>query len=262
MNKIKNSMVFQMIVGAIILIAIIVLFAKFDKAETQYNNNENNTIKNEVENKIKEADKNTEQINEIEDITDSVKNNGRFYYGFITKISNGEIEFDKEGKKRKTKIENDMKFINARTGEDFKLDNIKIGDYLHISKDDDQYCIYVARNIKGEELKKELLKNFAQQSTHIIGNSLELKNVEKVNSQKAIVTLEYGDSYWEAFDNEEKFEIKAIVNSNTKIVSKSNLSNSIDTIENSKNDMIMIKLDPNTINDENPVITLYESSDN
>lgn len=262
MNRIKNSMVFQMIVGAIILIAIIVLFAKFDKAETQYNNNENNTIKNEVENTIKEADKNTEQINEIEDITDSVKNNGRFYYGFVTKLSNNEIEFDKEGKKRKTKIENDMKFINARTGEDFEFDNIKIGDYLHISEDDDQYCIYLARNIKGEELEKELLKNFAQQNTHIIGNSLELKNVEKVNSQKAIVTLEYGDSYWEAFDNEEKFEIKAIVNSNTKIVSKSNLSNSIDTIENSKNDMIMIKLDPKTINDENPVITLYESSDN
>ena len=255
MNKIKNSMLFQMIAGAIILILLIVLFAKFDNTEIQDNSNKNNTINNEVENIIKEA-------NKIEDITDSVKNNGRFYYGFVTKLSNNEIEFDKEGKKRKTKIENDMKFINDRTGEDFEFDNIKIGDYLHISKDDEQYCIYVARKIKGEELEKELLKNFAQQSIHIIGNSLELKNVEKVNSQKAIVTLEYGDSYWEAFDNEEKFEIKAIVNSNTKIVSKSNLSNSIDTIENSKNDMIMIKLDPKTINDENPVITLYESSDN
>lgn len=257
MNKIKNSMLFQMIVGAIILIAIIVLLAKFDKTEPQDENNNN-----EVENTIKEANKNKESTYKIEDITDSVKNNGRFYFGFITKISNDEIEFDNEGKKRKTKIENDMKFINARTGEAFKFDNIKIGDYLQISKDDNQYCIYVARNIKGKELEKELLKNFAQQNTHITGNSLDLKNVEKVNSQKAIVTLEYGDSYWEAFDNEEKFEIKAIVNSNTKIVSKSNLSNSIDTIENSKNNMIMIKLDPNTINDENPVIISYESSDN
>ena len=52
MNMIKNSMVFQMIVGAIILIAIIVLFAKFDKTKTQENNNENNTTKNEVENTI------------------------------------------------------------------------------------------------------------------------------------------------------------------------------------------------------------------
>ena len=52
MNRIKNSMVFQMIVGAIILIAIIVLFAKFDKTKTQENNNENNTTKNEVENTI------------------------------------------------------------------------------------------------------------------------------------------------------------------------------------------------------------------
>ena len=52
MNRIKNSMVFQMIVGAIILIDIIVLFAKFDKTKTQENNNENNTTKNEVENTI------------------------------------------------------------------------------------------------------------------------------------------------------------------------------------------------------------------
>ena len=129
MNKIKNSMLFQMIAGAIILILLIVLFAKFDNTEIQDNSNKNNTINNEVENIIKEA-------NKIEDITDSVKNNGRFYYGFVTKLSNNEIEFDKEGKKRKTKIENDMKFINARTGEDFEFDNIKIGDYLHISKDD------------------------------------------------------------------------------------------------------------------------------
>ena len=30
----------------------------------------------------------------------------------------------------------------------------------------------------------------------------------------------------------------------------------------SKNDMIMIDLNPDTIYDENPVITVYESSDN
>ena len=50
MNKIKNSMLFQMIAGAIILILLIVLFAKFDNTEIQDNSNKNNTINNEVEN--------------------------------------------------------------------------------------------------------------------------------------------------------------------------------------------------------------------
>ena len=103
-------------------------------------------------------------------------------------------------------------------------------------------------------------KNYVRFLEDTEGDAFE--SVEKISADKAIVTLTYGDTYWDIFDNDEQFEIKAIVNADTKIVSKSNLSNSIDTIENSKHDMIMIDLDPDTIYDENPVITVYESSDN
>ena len=141
MKKIKENMLLQIIMGAIILIALIIILAQFTDKSSQEDKNED--------------------------------------------------------KNRKTQIDENTKYVNSRTGAD-----------------------------------------------------------------KAIVTLTYGDTCWDIFDNDEQFTLKAIINANTKITSKSNLSNSIDTIENSKNDMIMINLDSTTIYDENPVITVYASSDN
>ena len=115
---------------------------------------------------------------------------------------------------------------------------------------------------QGQTIENEDNENQDTETNEIEDITLSFESVEKINTDKAIVTLTYGDTYWDIFDNDEQFEIKAIVNADTKILSKSNLSNSIDTIENSKHDMIMIDLDPDTIYDENPVITVYESSDN
>lgn len=269
MKKFKDNMLLQILLGAVILIAFIIILAQFTNTSSQEENT--NTFKDESENTttnqgqtIENEDnenQNTE-TNEIEDITESVKNDERWYYGYITQISEEEIQFQDEGKNRKTQVDENTKYINARTGADMAFEDIKIGDYLHVEEEDDVYCVSVARNIQGEELQKELLQNFAQQNSNITGNSLSFESVERLSEDEAIVTLTYGDTHWEIFDNEEQFEIKAIVNSDTKILSKSNLSNSIDTIENSKHDMIMIDLDPDTIYDENPVITVYESSDN
>lgn len=269
MKKFKDNMLLQILLGAVILIAFIIILAQFTNTSLQEDNN--NISRNETENTtlnqgqtIENEDnenQNTE-ISEIEDITDSVKNDERWYYGYIMQISEEEIQFQDEGKNRKTQIDENTKYINARTGADMAFEDIKIGDYLHVEEYDGEYRVYVARNIQGEELQKELLQNMAQDNGNIVVNTLSFESVEKINTDKAIVTLTYGDTYWDAFDNEEQFEIKAIVNSDTKILSKSNLSNSIDTIENSKHDMIMIDLDPDTIYDENPVITVYESSDN
>lgn len=266
MKKIKESMLLQIIIGAIILIVLIIILAQFTNKGSQ--GEKKITSGNEIENTIInqgqtiENEKQETQINEIEDITESVRNDNRWYYGYITQISEYEIQFQDEGKNRKTQIDENTKYVNSRTGADIAFEDIKIGDYLHVEKYASEYRICVARNIKGDELQKELLQNMAQKDGNIVVNTLSFESVEKISEDKAIVTLTYGDTYWDIFDNEEKFKLKAIVNTDTKITSKSNLSNSIDTIENSKNDMIMINLEPNTIYDENPVITVYASSDN
>lgn len=269
MKKIKDKMLLQILLGAILLIAFIIISAQFSNQNLQKEST--NTLKNESENvtinqgqtiENNDNEKQDTEINEIEDITDSVKNDKRWYYGYITQITEKEIQFQNEDKNRKTQIDENTIYINARTGTEMSFKDIKIGDYLRVENYDSEYRIYVARNIQGEELQKELLQNMAQQDGNIIVNTLSFEGVEKINADKAIVTLTYGDTYWDIFDHEEQFTLKAIVNSDTKIASKSNLSNSIDTIENSKNDMIMIDLDPNTIYDENPVITVYSSSDN
>lgn len=266
MKKIKENMLLQIIIGAIILIILIIILVQFtDKSSKE---EKNITSGNEIENTIINQDQTIEnekqetQINEIEDITESVRNDNRWYYGYITQISEHEIQFQNEEKNRKIQIDENTKFINSRTGIDITLEDIKVGDYLHVEEDDNVYYISIARNIQGEDLQKELLQNMAQQNNGIARNTVYFKNIEILSNDKAILTLTYGDIYCDIFDNEEQFEIKAIVNANTKITSKSNLSNSIDTIENSKNDMIMIDLAPNTIYDENPIITVYESSDN
>lgn len=269
MKKFKDNMLLQILLGAVILIVFIIVLAQFTNTSSQEENM--NTFRNESENTtidqgqtIENEDNENQdtETNEIEDITDSVKNDERWYYGYIMQISEEEIQFQDEGKNRKTQIDENTKYINARTGAGMAFEDIKIGDYLHVEEYDGEYHVYVARNIQGEELQKELLQNMAQDNGNIVVNTLSFESVEKINTDKAIVTLTYGDTYWDIFDNDEQFEIKAIVNSDTKILSKSNLSNSIDTIENSKHDMIMIDLDSDTIYDENPVITVYESSDN
>ena len=266
MKKIKENMLLQIIIGAIILIALIIVLAQFTNKSSQEESNI--TSKNEIKNTIINQGQTIEnenqdtQTNEIEDITESVKNDNRWYYGYITQISEHEIHFQDEGKNRKTQIDENTKYVNSRTGVNIAFEDIKIGDYLHVEKYASEYCVYVARNIQGDELQKELLQNMAQEDGNIVVNTLSFESVEKISADKAIVTLTYGDTCWDIFDNDEQFTLKAIINANTKIASKSNLSNSIDTIENSKNDMIMINLDPNTIYDKNPVITIYESSDN
>ena len=91
--------------------------------------------------------------------------------------------------------------------------------------------------------------------------SPDIKNIEVINSEKAIVTMEFQDRFGEYLNNNEVFKQKIIVNSNTKITSKSRLAYSVETLKNAAHDIVTIVLDKNTLNDEYPVAISFSSSD-
>ena len=231
---------------------------------TIYYDEDGNVIKKYNEN-LEENNTNIQETkeNEIIDVTDRLRQTT--YNGIITDINENEIMFEKENKKYKLKIEQDYKYINARTEENIGFADIKKGYYIDTTVaylEEKEKVIAIASNITGEELKKELLKHFALGENAKMGvSSPDIKNIEVINSEKAIVTMEFQDRFGEYLNNNEVFEQKIIVNSNTKITSKSRLAYSVETLKNAAHDIVTIVLDKNTLNDEYPVAISFSSSD-
>ena len=97
----------------------------------------------------------------------------------------------------------------------------------------------------------------------------EIKDVKQLGNNEALVTFEISDiikseNYPELNDEEHKFEVTLKVNNNTKY----NLNfygqdtYNAETIENSKGLMLYIRLDANTLNDEYPCISMFDSYSN
>ena len=161
-----------------------------------------------------------------------------------------------------------IKYINGRTSEQCKFSDLKEGYYINTSYD--RTC-YIYKNITGEELKKELLKSLAlPDDVDILRTSVdEIKDVKQLGNNEALVTFEISDiikaeNYPEINDEEHKFEVTLKVNNNTKY----NLNfhgqdtYNAETIENSKWLMLYIRLDANTLNDEYPCISMFDSYSN
>ena len=224
--------------------------------------------------KSKMAEETTNNVSEStrgEDITSQVISNDSsiYKYGIIRKIKDDKITFiNKENNIYILENKEQIKYINGRTSEQCKFSDLKEGYYINTSYD--RTC-YIYKNITGEELKKELLKSLAlPDDVDILRTSVdEIKDVKQLGNNEALVTFEISDiikaeNYPEINDEEHKFEVTLKVNNNTKY----NLNfhgqdtYNAETIENSKWLMLYIRLDANTLNDEYPCISMFDSYSN
>ena len=231
-------------------------------------------IDEDEELKSKMGEETTNNVSEStrgEDITSQVISNDSsiYKYGIIRKIKDDKITFiNKENNIYILENKEQIKYINGRTSEQCKFSDLKEGYYINTSYD--RTC-YIYKNITGEELKKELLKSLAlPDDVEILRTSVdEIKDVKQLGNNEALVTFEISDiikaeNYPEINDEEHKFEVTLKVNNNTKY----NLNfhgqdtYNAETIENSKWLMLYIRLDANTLNDEYPCISMFDSYSN
>lgn len=231
-------------------------------------------IDEDEELKSKMGEETTNNVSEStrgEDITSQVISNDSsiYKYGIIRKIKDDKITFiDKENNIYILENKEQIKYINGRTSEQYKFSDLKEGYNINTSYD--RTC-YIYKNITGEELKKELLKSLAlPDDVDILRTSVdEIKDVKQLGNNEALVTFEISDiikaeNYPEINDEEHKFEVTLKVNNNTKY----NLNfhgqdtYNAETIENSKWLMLYIRLDANTLNDEYPCISMFDSYSN
>ena len=219
----------------------------------------------------KETTNNVSESTRGEYITSRVISNDNSIYkcGIIRKIKDNKITFiDKENNLYILENKEQIRYINGRTSEQCEFSKLKEGFYINISYD--KTC-YIYEDITGEELKKELLKSLAlSDDVDILRTSVdEIKDVKQLGNSEALVTFEISDiikaeNYPEINDEEHKFEVTLKVNNNTKY----NLNfhgqdtYNAETIENSKGLMLYIRLDANTLNDEYPCITMFDSYSN
>lgn len=231
-------------------------------------------IDEDEELKSKMGEETTNNVSEStrgEDITSQVISNDSsiYKYGIIRKIKDDKITFiDKENNIYILENKEQIKYINGRTSEQCKFSDLKEGYYINTSYD--RTC-YIYKNITGEELKKELLKSLAlPDDVDILRTSVdEIKDVKQLGNNEALVTFEISDiikaeNYPEINDEEHKFEVTLKVNNNTKYNLNFHGQDTYDakTIENSKGLMLYIRLDANTLNDEDPCISMFDSYSN
>lgn len=189
-----------------------------------------------------------------------------FSHGRISSIEDNIIYiYDKDNQKYFSKRSDDMTYIDGRTGENYSFSDLKPGYYI-----DDEGTIF--KDITGGELKKELLVSLSlSDDVNIMRTSVtEIKDVKQLGNNEAIVTFEISDlvsseDYPDVNDSEHTFDVKLKVTNNTKYntnfygISTYNAA----TIENAKQDaMLYLRLNPDTLNDEYPEISEFDSYSN
>ena len=119
--------------------------------------------------------------------------------------------------------------------------------------------IFILSNIQGEELKKELIKNFTLEKPLYLTVSPIGTNIKILNKNKAILTIIFEDLLPDYNNNGEKFEMIVEITPNTKIKCKGDI-NTIEQLNNVSLDIIKIKLDENTLSDKIPKVKYFMSS--
>lgn len=197
----------------------------------------------------------------VKNITKDIVDDGKSYRGVITEISDNKIVFEDQSSNRKYSIDvnSDFNFINGRTNEELNLDDIKVGYYIDSYTYEKSKVISILSNIKGEELRKELMKNFALEDPIYYTVSPVGTNMEILNKNKAILTITFNDLMPDYNTDGGEFEMKVELNSNTVIECKGGL-NKIEQLGDVTLDIIKIKLDKNTIDNEIPIATYFMSS--
>ncbi len=197
----------------------------------------------------------------IKNITNDIEENSYSYNGVITEINSNNIVFENQSNNKKYSIDanSDFKFINGRTNEEMNIEDIKTGYYIDTYPYKESKVISILSNIKGEKLRKELMKNFALEEHLYLTVSPVGTNMEIINNNKAILTITFDDLLPDYNNEGGKFEMKVEINSNTVINCKGGI-NKIEQLEDVALDIIKIKLDKNTIENEIPIATYFMSS--
>ena len=198
-------------------------------------------------------------------ITTSFENEESSYYsGKITKISENTITFiNYNNKIEEIDYNNQFDLLDGRTEEPIKFDAIKENDLIQLRGINNKKYVLITTKKEGEELKKDLIKHMSlgMQSRGAGSVSPNIVNLNIINSNRAIMTIEFYDMYSQEFSINEKFTMDVLLDSNTIIRSKSGLAHSIDTLNDALHDIITIYLDSNTLNDKYPKVTMFSSSD-
>ena len=103
------------------------------------------------------------------------------------------------------------------------------------------------------------MKNFTLENPIYLTVSLTGTNMEIINENKAILTITFSDLLSDYNTDSGEFEMNVEINSNTIIECKGGINN-IEQLKDVALDIIKIKLDKNTINNEIPVVTYFMSS--
>lgn len=205
----------------------------------------------------------TNNRNEIDDLTFKMQNETCYKYGQVYKVNDKKIYFiDKE--ENKYSLENNDKFnyIDGRTGVKYSFDDIKENYYINVYNQD---C-YIFKNIKGKELKKELLISLSLSNEYnMVRTAIDnIQKVQQLGNNEATVTIIISDLISpEYYPNSEKqsFEINVKFTNNTKYQSKGNYTYDASTIENSKDTIMTLRLDEKTLNNKYPEVLEFISSD-
>lgn len=227
---------------------------KYDVETTTYYDENGNVVSREntkSDNQIQET--------EIENITNNIEET---YNGIITNINSNSIVFEDKSRNKKYSIDvnSSLNFINGRTNEKVYYDDMKIGYYIDTYTYKKSKTISILSNIKGEELRKELIKNLTLEDSPYLTVSPIGTNIEIINSNKAILTITFEDLIPDYNVDGGKFEMKVEINSNT-VIERKGGRNKIEQLKDADLCIIKIRLDKNTINNEIPIATYFMSSD-
>ena len=233
---------------------------KYDVETTTYYDENGNVVSRE-NTKSDNQIQGTAEINNIpENITNNIEE--KSYNGIITNIDSNSIVFENklDNKIYSIDVNSSLNFINGRTNEKVYYDEMKIGYYIDTYTYKKSKAISILSNIKGETLRKELIKNLTLEGSPYLTVSPIGTNIEIINSNKAILTITFEDLLPDYNVDGGKFEMKVEINPNTVIERKSG-RNKIEQLKNADLSIIKIRLDKNTINNEIPIATYFMSSD-
>lgn len=206
------------------------------------------------------------ETNDLANNTIQDAENSSFSEGRISSIENNTIYiYDNNNQKYFLTNTDDTKYIDGRTGETYSFTDLRPGYYI-----DDEGTIF--KDITGEELKKELLISLSlSDDVNIMRTSVnEIKDVHQLGNNEAIITFEISDlvtseNFPDVNDSEHTFDVKLKVTNNTKYNSNFHGINAYnaETIENAKHDaMLYLRLNPDTLDDEYPEISEFDSYSN
>lgn len=203
--------------------------------------------------------------NEPIDITEKIVTGSFYERGTVLEISDDNIIKIQTKNNHYYLLSNseNLKFIDGRTLENIKFQDIKVGYYIDFYRDGE---IYVYKNITGDELKKELLQNlsFDYQDGRWSYPAIGLISVQKTGENEGIITIEIDDfvtsnGFYNGTD--EIFYVEVKITPDTVYHSKGGNIYNIDTLKYAIGNINDLRLDKNTIDDEHPVVIEFNSTD-